>query len=268
VHLSSAAVFGYDAEGWRDESSSYGTRLDGYCRDKKDAEEAIIAHVRPGMAPTAAVLLPTLVYGPYSPFVVDVIRRMSAGRFGLPPRSGSANHVYVDDLVHAMLRAATTPIETVDRFIVSAVPPEPYTAFFERFARMAGIGRVPHAAPRPMEPTAPPSVRRLLRRFAADREFRDLVNRVPGFSYGYQKAKRRWPALTARVTRDVSRPVVAPAASEASGPTLTPNEWTFYSANVTFSGEKAVKTFGAPPVGIDEGMRRTAAWLRHIGLIR
>ena len=272
VYLSSTAVFGYDAEGNIDESSPYGRNLRDYCQHKKEAEQKILKFVRPGQPPSIAILLPTTVYGPYSPFVIDTVRRIKEGQFGLPPRFGIANHIYVDDLVHAMLIAAEAEITGAERFIVTDTNPEPYDKFFLRFVKMVGLSSLPVAecSPESAKLSDKPSLLKALRSVFADKEVRRAIITLPAMRAIYTTTKFLFPNLLRRLTESYTESIslFEPYASATKPVRLSPNEWKFYSSTVVFSCRKAIQTLGfSPVIGIDEGIRLTTLWLSDIGLV-
>jgi nucleoside-diphosphate-sugar epimerase len=98
---------------------------------------------------------------------------------------------------------------------------------------------------------------------------------VPGASLGASTAKRLVRALPpgarARLkgavnsAQSASGEVAAPGPADPLDEPLTPNEVESFSVfeHVTFSIDKARRTLGyAPAVDFDEGMARTAAWIR------
>ena len=102
VHLSTAAVWGFDARVCS--TSPFAPRRAGhpYVDGKIDAE----AHVR-ATSSNHVVLRPTNVWGPWGPaFTVGPVTSLREGRVALVGEgAGPANIVYVDNLVHAILRA-------------------------------------------------------------------------------------------------------------------------------------------------------------------
>lgn len=106
VHLSSAAVWGFDAgPGEIDEAAEVRRMGHPYVDGKIDSEEAVAAVAARGLA--AVVLRPTNVYGPWSAIWTEA--PASALRAGAPVIVGdgetSANTVYIDNLVSAIVLA-------------------------------------------------------------------------------------------------------------------------------------------------------------------
>jgi nucleoside-diphosphate-sugar epimerase len=141
VHTSSIVVY----DGWPnadiDEASSMNRPGgSGYRQAKIEMERRLMAG---SMA--AAILQPTLVYGRGSTFWTDqFIEWLAVGDVVLPTPEGHCSGVYVDDLVQALIRAATLPDLRQERFIVSGAEPFPWSRLLEGYARIAGRGGVTH----------------------------------------------------------------------------------------------------------------------------
>ncbi len=265
VYLSSAAVWGYDPPfAAIDESTPYPEGLDGYCRDKQEAEKRVLEFARPGMLPRVAVLLPTLVYGPYSPFVMDTIERMRSGQFGLPPDPGFAYHVFVDDLAEAIIAAAEIKIDGAEKIIVTDPEPEPFEKFFSRFSTMVASGKIP-VVEAPAAEAAGASEAMTLARALQSEELRKLITCLPGSRAVYGLARRIFPGLARKKNdRPLPRLDVSGAVAE---PFLNKSEWIYYNSKTRISGAKAARLLAsARHAGIGRGMAATHAWLKHLEL--
>jgi nucleoside-diphosphate-sugar epimerase len=266
VHLSSVAVWGYDASGTINECTPYPSSLSGYCLFKREAEDQIARLVAAPNAPSVAILLPTMVYGPYSPFVLDTMTRLADGRFGLPTSPGLANHIYVDDLIDAMLCAAAAPHAGVEKFIVTDPNPECCRLFFGRFAAILNIATVPSGRLAEDLPARPPLMK-AIRSVTSDQDVRKLVASIPGVQTLYKLTRSRH-SPSARANRGATPKPLAglDAAREKAAPLMSRNEWACYSATASFDGSKAAKTLGFTPLfGLEHGIRLTTLWLRDIG---
>jgi len=139
VHTSSIVVY----DGWPnadiDETGSMNRPGgSGYRRAKIEMEHRLMAGPIP-----AAILQPTIVYGPGSVFWTEqFIEWLGTGDVVLPTPEGHCSGVFVDDLVQALLRAATLPDLGRERFIVSGPEPFPWSRLLEGYARIAGSGGV------------------------------------------------------------------------------------------------------------------------------
>ena len=143
----------------------------------------------------AAILQPTIVYGPGSTLWTDgFARALLAGGVVLPDPEGLCNGVFVEDVVQACLRAAVLPGLGRERFVISGPEPFAWSALLEGYAKALGRGeihRVPVAGivarlgPKPDETTdhSPPAAARvsaMLRRLIGHRRFEALAGKVKG----------------------------------------------------------------------------------------
>lgn len=139
---------------------------------------------------SAAILRPTIVYGPGSALWTDgFASALLAGGVVLPEPEGLCNGVFVEDVVQACLKAAVLPGLGQEPFVISGPAPFPWSALLEGYATALGRGeviRVPVAdllarlGPRPDETTdhPPPAAARvsaLLRRLVGHRRFEALA---------------------------------------------------------------------------------------------
>lgn len=93
----------------------------------------------------AAILQPTLVYGPGSMLWTDQMTDwLAAGTVVLPEPEGVCNAVFVDDLVQTMLRAAQLENLGQERFIISGAAPVTWSDFLLGYAGIIGRGTVRH----------------------------------------------------------------------------------------------------------------------------
>jgi nucleoside-diphosphate-sugar epimerase len=141
VHTSSIVVY----DGWPDSDIDETSGMSrpggsGYRQAKIEMERRLMAAPLP-----AAILQPTLVYGPGSAFWTEqFIEWLRVGDVVLPTPEGHCNGVFVDDLIQALLRAATLPDLRHERFIVSGSEPFSWSRLLEGYARIAGRGNVQH----------------------------------------------------------------------------------------------------------------------------
>jgi nucleoside-diphosphate-sugar epimerase len=138
VHLSSVRVYGLASDGDLDETARRRRTGDLYA-DAKLAAERIAAQYAPVVPVT--VLQPTAVYGPWAGvYGYSVLRSLRNARVPLVDGGhGICNVVYIDDLVSAMLAAATSPEAIGETFLVSGPDHVTWRDFYERFAKMLGV---------------------------------------------------------------------------------------------------------------------------------
>lgn len=186
VHLSSIVV--YDA--WPDHDCAETGSMDrpgggGYRQAKIAMEHRLMAGALP-----AAILQPTIVYGPGSTLWTDgFAAALLAGGVVVPEPEGLCNGVFVDDVAAACVRAAALPDLKRERFIISGPAPFAWSALLEGYAKILGRGevkRVPVAeleralGPKPDEsaftgPSTAARVSALARRLIGHRRFERLL---------------------------------------------------------------------------------------------
>src|SRR5262249_34989814 len=139
VHLSSVAVYGYEAHpGASTEAGAYRYTGNAYCDGKIDAECVALQYLRQKGLPVV-VLRPTLVYGPFnywSAMIVSAIRRHRMAL--LDGGTGVCNSLYIDNLVDAIILAAEHPLALGKIFHISDAAPIPWREFLEGHARALG----------------------------------------------------------------------------------------------------------------------------------
>jgi nucleoside-diphosphate-sugar epimerase len=139
VHMSSIAVHGADPtpECAHEDSATIG-RYPGqeYSNLKAAAELEVHRAIREGLA--AVILRPTIVYGPYGPFVTSVVD--TARQLGvltlLDEGNGICNAVYVDDVCDAIHAALDTEQGLGAAFFITADRAVSWREFNLAFAEM------------------------------------------------------------------------------------------------------------------------------------
>lgn len=139
VHASSIVVYdGWPQQNLTESSPISNGKADPYRRAKIAMEQALLQ----GNCP-AAILQPTLVYGPGSMLWTDKLTRwLAAGTVVLPKPEGLCNAVFVDDLVQAMLCAAAPEDLQQERFIISGPTPVSWSALLSGYADIIGRGKI------------------------------------------------------------------------------------------------------------------------------
>lgn len=193
VHASSVVVYDDWPEGAIDEDAPIGQGPgragDG---DYRRAKIAMEARLMAGPLP-AAILQPTIVYGPGSALWTDApLAALRGGGVVLPDPAGICPAVHVDDVVQAALRAAGLADLGQERFLISGGDRITWRDFYLGYAGILGRGLVqgaPLAAlearlgPAPAGPVraGPGPAARLsavLRRLIGRRRFESLLARL------------------------------------------------------------------------------------------
>lgn len=140
VHVSTFSVH----EPFTDEEisadSPYGDGSNPYAAAKIAVERRILDAVHQRGLP-AVIIRPSIVYGPFGGHWTDrVTRSLLKGKVVLPNDGGGlCNGVFVDDLVDAMILAATMPNVLGECFLISGPEPVTWKAFYQSFQECLGI---------------------------------------------------------------------------------------------------------------------------------
>jgi nucleoside-diphosphate-sugar epimerase len=280
VHLSTFMVYGRTAPGDITESAPRRRFGTGYADTKLAAERIALDLARRGKAP-AVVLQPTNVYGPRAGvWAEDVVRKLLSGRIPLlDGGSGLCNHVYVDDLVQAMLLAAVTNGVVGEALIISSSEPATWREFYGRFEEMLGVDdstvtmsvaeateRWRQAVP-PLHTELLAGVRRRrldVRRLLSTREARALrTTASSALPESINERIRRYRRRSSKA--GAGTPLQA---AERAVHLMTPAEIAFFSSRTRARIDKAERMLGyRPAVDIEKGMRLTGDWLADADLI-
>jgi nucleoside-diphosphate-sugar epimerase len=284
VDLSTLMVYGETAAGDLDETAPRRRFGDPYADSKRAAERLAVRWAGERGLPVV-ILQPTAVYGPYGGVWTELpLRQLATGRVPLIDHGrGLANAVYVDDLVSAMLLAATRDGVEGEAFLISGAESEPWSDFYARFEAMLDVAKGSRLHSMSIAEARSlwrrhrwqlPSLARVLgshwrsdetfrRELMASREVvmaRNLASQLPE---GVQQfLKRRAKAYQER------RRTGFDAAASSSAPTLpthppSPRMIAFFSARTRVRIDKARRLLGyEPEFSLDRGMALTAAWAR------
>jgi nucleoside-diphosphate-sugar epimerase len=198
----------------------------------------------------AAIVQPTVVYGPFSALWTDaLVAHFQAGTVELPADAGLCNGVYVDDVVDAMIAAAAAPALPATGLIVSGPRPFPWRRLLEGYAEAAGGELV--LAP-PMAATAPSAKARALKALRA----------VASGPLGILLDWARESVGEDRIARLRERVL---AAKGGAGPSIhrpAMADPALFGSTAACSIEAASRLLGPPTVEVEEGLRRTRAYIR------
>jgi nucleoside-diphosphate-sugar epimerase len=140
VHVSTFAVYGTTPEGDLTESSPWLRPQNTYIRVKREAERMLLdLHRQKGLP--VVIVQPTLVYGPFSVhWSIHPVNRLQTGVVPLVDGGqGYCNAVYIDDVVDAMLLAASQPDVLGETFLISAQEPITWKMFYGALQDALGI---------------------------------------------------------------------------------------------------------------------------------
>jgi predicted dehydrogenase/nucleoside-diphosphate-sugar epimerase len=273
VHVSSMAVHGDHPPELLDETLPFQPGVGySYTRAKCLAEQAVSeAH---GRGLPAITVRPTRIYGPFSKtFTVRPLRALSRNALVLAGDADSpANMVYVDNVVHAILRALEAPSDiNGEAFLISDPDQLSWKDFYMFFANASG-GTVATAAYPVRDGKRPLGLARRwtdgLSAVMSSGELRSFGKKILATD-PLGTWPRRWiegsPALERRLQRalGVDQAVVYRRPSPAVAETVE-----FRIDPTVISLAKATGQLGyAPPVPTAEAMQLTLEWARYARLL-
>ncbi len=148
VHLSSAEAYGSALTGVVTEDSLPQPTGNAYGESKLAAEELCRQYHARGLYPT--ILRPSLIYGPFGlSWSVDIAKRLQSGQWGLFDGfgEGTANLVYVDDLVQAIFRSLSDPKAGGETFNVNGPDRITWNQYFTMYNAALGLPPLPAISP-------------------------------------------------------------------------------------------------------------------------
>jgi nucleoside-diphosphate-sugar epimerase len=284
VHLSSLAVYGPTPPGDLTERSPWQPLSDDYGQAKR-AGERLLRQIHEERGLPVVILQPTIVYGPFGG---EWTRgRVEELRSGLVPLidggRGRCNVVYVDDVVEAMLLAATRPDVTGQSFLISANEPITWARFYGAFEELLDANATISVSRQSLGALTREERRRARRRvrqhavstlrgWARDPRTIAALRNVGAVERTIETAGRRlpegtWATIKSRVFGD---DVVPPVRREAEPRVHVPGDvmTALYTSQTTVRIDKARRQLGyEPQFDFSRGMELTAAYLRWAALV-
>ncbi len=140
VYVSTFAVYSPWPDGELTESSPWPSRGNVYTQVKRTAERLVIDLYRRRHLPVV-VVQPTIVYGPFSEhWTINPVNQLKTGLVPLVNGGeGFCNAVYIDDLVDAMILAATRPDVLGETFLISAEQPVTWKTYYDVLQEAIGV---------------------------------------------------------------------------------------------------------------------------------
>lgn len=187
VHMSSMAVYGPNPKPeCAVESTAVVGRYGEAYSDSKAAVEHLVQDAVRRQGFPAAILRPTIIFGPYSPFVLAVIADANNGEVSLiDGGSGVCNAVYIDDVCDATYAALHSEDAVGKPCVICADHAISWKEFILAFANMVtpppNISNVSSGKAR-QDLDARPTLRsniRAMAKLVMSPEFRDQVAAVP-----------------------------------------------------------------------------------------
>ncbi|MEJ7576971.1 MAG: NAD-dependent epimerase/dehydratase family protein [Pyrinomonadaceae bacterium] len=283
VYLSTVSVYGRAPDGDLDESATRRYSGGGYADTKLDAEKIAMNYAKRGLP--VVTLQPTIIYGPFGPlWTIGILERLKAGGITvIEGGAGLCNIVYVDDVVNAMLLAATKPEAAGEDFLISGEQPVTWREFYEAFEKMLGLSsRIvslttdeakAHYRQKQSEKRIFKQLQSILRE---DEALRDRIITTPEAMKLLRTTrpllpKGAWRALKRRLKGDEENslwPLVSEADGKATPEAIHPLDVELSKARTRVRIDKAKRLLGYQPVyDFDSGMRSTEEWARWANLL-
>ena len=277
VHLSSMSVHGPNPgpECVREATSVIGRYGSSYSDAKAEVEELVQRTLTRGDLP-GVILRPTIVFGPYSGFVLAVIKAAGTGEISLIDEgNGHCNAVFVDDVCSAIHAALTTDTGLGKPYFINADAAVPWREFNLTFARMvnADVRVANFASPdviahwAALRPTFRSNLKAAVK-LAASPDLHRVLGTVPMF-----KSAIKWTKESLKKQLAPEK-VVALKRSTGGGPAVSPVNWPDEGRirreafPIEFSNAAAKASLGwKPAFSFQQGAEVTRLWLEFAGLV-
>jgi len=274
VHMSTIAVYGPAKDGCVDETQTCSPSGDAYGDSKLAGERVVLkAHRRNGLP--VVVLQPTVIYGPFAAWSAGPLLKLKEGRVALPNSGqGYCNAVYIDDVVDAIILAASVPEIEGERFLISGEAPVTWRQYYEAYQTIAG-GTVVLMSAKEIERAMREAevgnrpIRRLVREFRNNPSLRQLLLTQSLIKQVYGMVRWVLPERTFETTKQsfLRQKVALSGAGqgENSGPLFlpAPNQMALLSAKAHVKIDKAMRLLGYHPrFDLDSGMALIAQWAK------
>ena len=261
VHVSTFSVYGPYSDGPLNEDAPDGDRSQEYARTKLELEGDVLDAVR-GRGLRGTILQPTIVYGPFSkPWTINPAEQLMLDTLVLPDRGeGLCNALFVEDLVDALMLAATRPDAVGERFIVSGPDAVTWSEFYEAFAKAVGA-KGPEYWPRNVIEKRKSGLRHKLSVAVRDpKKVVRIARRVPGVRQALDLSWRALPGGLRAAVENRYNPQTRP-----TGQLHVPDrgQLDFLLAKPVVDSGKARRLIGYHPrFGFEAGMAPTARYLQ------
>lgn len=256
VYLSTASVHGQAPEPGSDETTPLPTSHDLPYNESKARAERELTRLHARGSVELVMLRPGIVFGPRSQWTAGIADELLAGRACLAnDGAGICNTIYVDNLVRAIMLAATAPDANGEIFLVGDRERVTWLDLYGAIAASLGIGA--DEIPRLVEPVPAPRWAERLERVLVSRTGCAVLSLFP------REARARARRLVPGLNR------IPPAAEKPTAPRepfLTREMALLQSCRYKLPIAKAEAVLGYdPPISFAEGCRRSAGWLAFAG---
>jgi len=259
----------------REDSATIRRHGNSYADSKAEGEEIVRRAIQRDGLP-AIILRPTVVFGPYSAFVPDVVQAAKSGEFGLlDDGRGVCNAVFVDDVCSALHTALTADTALGEAFFLNADKAVTWRDFNTTFARMARpdvtFRDFKSAGIQPRLDSQRATIGtnfRALKQLIASPDFHRQPSTVPAVGWALFHTKELVKkSLSGETVADIKRARAA-SASPSAASAATSAKWpeggrlVRECCSVEFSNEKARRVLGwRPAFTFEQGAAMTRVWL-------
>jgi len=276
VHVSSMAVYGPSPslECTHERTAKIGRYSEPYSDAKVRAEKTIQRAINNGLP--GIILRPTVVYGPYSPFVISIVRDARAGNVTLlDDGRGVCNAVYVDDVCDAIYAALSDDRALGQAVVINGDHAINWRDFNLTFANMISprpqIANFSTEEARAFWQTKKPSFRSNLaavKKLLRSSSFQDQLETVPAFRSAIRWSKK---SLKGVLSADRISALAGPAARRPNQTLpLVPNPGRIVREDfrLEFSNELAKSLLNwTPCIDFARGAELTRTWLEYSGML-
>lgn len=277
VHVSTMSVYGKTKDGDYDESAKRRKSKDSYADTKLKAENLAFHYFKKYGLPVS-IIQPTIVYGPYAgSWTLFPIHQLTTGRIILVEGgTGICNAVYVDDVVQAMILAATKEEAVGQAFLISSEKPTTWKNFYGAYEKMLGFKSTISL---PLDKTLEfynfnKKIQQIYNRKQVLNSLRDpyfLENliKLPFFSQTHRILEEflppsRWNQIKNYVTKTQTNYQKPPKPIHP----LAKDEAEFFRARTRFSIDKAKKLLNyKPSYDLNTGMKNTRLWVKYSDIL-
>lgn len=280
VHISSMAVHGPapGPECAREETAVIKHYHEPYSDAKARAEKIVQRAIGQGLP--AVILRPTIVYGPYSPFITRIIEAARAGAVSLIDEgAGTCNAVYVDDVCDAIHAALESDSALGQAMFVNADHAVAWKDFNLTFANMVtpapAIGNFRAQDVRAhwnsVKPSFGSNCRDLLRLIASSK-FQEQLETVPFMKFTIRRSKfylKKW--LPETIVLSLASAGAANAAPNPSGSQAWPDlgRCVREDFHIEFVNGLAKRVMNwKPAFDFAAGAALTRTWLEFTGMLQ
>lgn len=250
VFISTAEVYGSQAQGEIDEHSPYVYTGSEYADSKIDAEKLCFEYIAKGLPVT--ILRPSIIYGPFSKtWIVRTAQRLQSGNWGVFDKygNGTCNLIYVDDLVRAIFQALSNPKAVGEAFNIAGPDHLTWNQFFERFNDALGFPALQKIS------SGQSNMKSALR---------DRISGFTGFFTDRYRDQLMDIYLHNKFLGGLMRRLKSSLHSTPSASELQ----NLFSRDAYYVGAKARDVLGfRPQFDVERGLRLSVLWLEHDGFL-